>query len=146
LLLVFAFTAPVAAQTMTNGSAVTEQHREACNSMLTATHDMMEALNADPAGDVAGAMKKVDDGVKNCDYPHYVSAAQAFETYAKAVVAHRAGDASWAPTLDSAITQLAACQSFFSSGKLGTHCATVATIASKEKLDWSAGPAATASP
>ncbi len=146
LLLVIAFTVPAAAQTMTNGSAVTEQHREACDNMMTATHDMMDALKADPAGDVAAAMKKVDDGVKDCTYPHYVSAAQAFETYAKAVVAHRAGDASWAPTLDSALTQLAACQSFFGTAKLGTHCGNVATIATKEKADWSAAPAATASP
>jgi len=146
LLLVLAFTVPVAAQTMTHGSAVGEQHREACDNMLTATHEMMDALNADPAGDVTGAMKKVDDGVKDCTYPHYIAAAQAFETYAKAVVAHRAGDASWAPTLDSALTQLAACQSFFGSAKLGTHCGDVATIAAKEKTDWGAAPAATASP
>jgi hypothetical protein len=114
--------------------------------MLTATHEMMDALKADPAGDVSAAMKKVDRGVKDCTYPHYVSAAQAFETYAKAVVAHRAGDTSWAPTLDSALTQLAACQSFFAGAKLGTHCGDVATIAMKEKADWSAAPAVTASP
>jgi hypothetical protein len=144
LLLAFALTVPAAAQTMTHGGAIGEQHREACDNMLTATHEMMDALAADPSADLTAAMKKVDDGVKDCSYPHYVSAAQAFETYAKAVVAHRSGDATWAPTLDSALSQLAACQSFWGTAKLGTHCASVAKIAAKDKSDWSAAPAASA--
>jgi hypothetical protein len=142
-----ALAAPASAQSMSRGSAAAgEAHREACDAMLTATHDMMQALDADPSADVSAAMKKVDDGAKDCTYPHTVAAAQAFETYAKAVVAHRSGDAGWVPVLDAALTQLAACQSFWGTAKLGAHCATVAATAAKQKAAWSGAPAAAASP
>jgi hypothetical protein len=117
-----------------------DEHRIVCDDMFTVVHQMMGLVENDPNSQLASTMKRLDDDEKDCSYPHYVAGAQAFETYAKAVIAHRSGDASWPVTLDSAIAQLTACQSFWGTAKLGTHCGELVTIANKSKADWSTPP------
>ncbi len=117
-----------------------DEHRIVCDDMFTVVHQMMGLVESDPNAQLASTIKHLDDDEKDCSYPHYVSGVQAFETYAKAVIAHRSGDASWPATLDSAIAQLTACQSFWGTAKLGVHCGELSATASKNKVDLSATP------
>ncbi len=142
--LVIAFASPALAQMGGGTRATGSEHQIVCEEMFTVVHQMMGLVASDPNSEMASTMKHLDDDEKDCSYPHYVAGAQAFETYAKAVIAHRSGDTSWPATLDSAIAQLTACQSFWGTAKLGAHCGDLITTANKNKSDWSAASASAA--